>query len=82
MYCNQEAVRTVLKQLVVYAVVPSPIRRSVSLLELERGQTMLHWMMVTTMAEDAVGIKPVRGKIQHQSYYYYYYYCYYYYYYY
>jgi len=58
----QEAVRTVLKQLVIYAVVPSPIRRSVSLAELERGQTMLHWMMVMTMAEEAVGIKPVRGK--------------------
>jgi len=54
-------VRTVLKQLVRCAVVPSPIRRSVSLMELERGQTMLHWMMVTMKAEEAVGIKPVRG---------------------
>ena len=62
MLCIQEAVRTVLKQLVVYAVVPSPIRRSVSLAELERGQTMLHWMMVMTTAEDAVGIRPVRGQ--------------------
>jgi len=30
-------------------------------MELERGQTMLHWMMVTMKAEEAVGIKPVRG---------------------
>ena len=54
--------RTVLKQLVHCAVVASPIRRSVSLMELERGQTMLHWMMVMMKAEEAVGIKPVRGQ--------------------
>jgi len=54
-------VRTVLKQLVHCAVVPSPIRRSVTLRELERAQTMLHWMTVMTTAEDVVGIKPVRG---------------------
>ena len=51
-----------LKQLVVYAVMPSPIRRSVSLAELERGQTMLHWMSVVTVAEETVDIKPVRGE--------------------
>jgi len=56
-------VRTVMKQLVHCAVVPSPIRRSVSLAELERAQTMLHWMMVTTQADDTVGIKPIRGEI-------------------
>jgi len=61
-WCNQEAVRTVLKQLVSHAVVPSPIKRRVSLAELERGQTMLHWVMVTTTADETVGIKPVRGE--------------------
>jgi len=59
--CVQEAVRTLLKQLVACALVPSPIRRSVSLAELERGHTMLHWMMVMMNAEEAVDIKPVRG---------------------
>ena len=65
-YCwyIQEAVRTVLKQLVRCAIVPSPIKRSVSLVELERGQTMLHWMMEITRAEAAVGIKPVRGETE------------------
>jgi len=57
-------VRTVLKQLVHCAVVPSPIRRSITVVELERGQTMLHWMMVMTRAEEAVGIKHVRGKME------------------
>jgi len=57
-------VRTVLKQLVHCAVMPSPIRRSVSLVELERGQAMLHWMMAMTTAEESVSIKPVRGQIQ------------------
>jgi len=55
-------VRTVLKQLVHCAIVPSPMRRIVTLAELERGQTMLHWMMVMTRAEEVVDIKPVRGK--------------------
>jgi len=60
-------VRTVLKQLVHYTIVPSPIRRNVTLVELERSQTMLHWMMVMMRAEEAVGIKPVRGKTELSS---------------
>jgi len=58
-------VRTVLKQLVRCAVAPSPIKRSVSLAELERGQTMLQRIMVTTRADDAVGIKPVKGSTRY-----------------
>lgn len=56
--------RTVLKQLVRCAVLPSPIRRSVVLTELERCQTMLHWMMVMMKVEEAVGIKPIRGEMR------------------
>jgi hypothetical protein len=46
------------------AVAPSPMKRSVTLAELERSCSMLHKMAVYSKAEEVINIKPIRGLLK------------------
>ena len=58
----QEIVRSILKQMVKRAVMPSPIKRSCTLAELERAHSLLQKVAISCQVEDQTGIKTVRGK--------------------
>lgn len=57
----RETLRMILKQMVKRAVMPSPIKRSIQLLELERAQSMLQKVTVYLHAEETVGIQNIKG---------------------
>ena len=57
----RESMRTVMKQLVRCAVIPSPIRRNVDLAQLERCQAMLYQCMLTARAESKTSIHVKQG---------------------
>ena len=62
--------RTIMKQMVKRAVMPSPIKRNTSVAELERSQSILYKMAVLTQAEEKVGIRSKRGTFYKLLYYY------------
>lgn len=57
----RETLRMILKQMVKRAVMPSPIKRSIQLLELERAQSMLQKVTIYLHAEETVGIQNIKG---------------------
>lgn len=57
----QEAMRSIMKQLVKCAVSPSPIRRHSSVTELERGLSVLYHVITIRQAEDKLGIADKQG---------------------
>ncbi|XP_076465936.1 putative E3 ubiquitin-protein ligase HERC1 isoform X3 [Babylonia areolata] len=62
----KSAVRSIVRQLVNRATMPSPFRRVVSLAELERSFAVLHTDIVRTMAEEQLGL-PVTEETVSQS---------------
>lgn len=58
----REALRMILKQMVKRAVMPSPIKRSVQLIELERAQSMLQKVTAYLHADETIGVQSVRGR--------------------
>ena len=52
-----------MKQLVKRAVMPSPIKRNVSVADLERGQSVLYKMAITLQAEEDTGYRQKKGYI-------------------
>ena len=60
----QEVMRAMMKQMVKRAVMPSPIKRTLSQVELERAHSVLYKMALTAKAEDATNIKALQGKHQ------------------
>ena len=58
----QEVMRAMMKQMVKRAVMPSPIKRTLSQVELERAHSVLYKMALTAKAEDATNIKALQGK--------------------
>ncbi|KAK7116135.1 hypothetical protein V1264_001871 [Littorina saxatilis] len=62
----KSAVRSVVRQLVQRATMPSPFRRVVSLGELERSFTVLHADIVRTMVEEQLGL-PVAEDTPNQT---------------
>lgn len=57
----REALRMILKQMVKRAVMPSPIKRSVQLIELERAQSMLQKVTAYLHADETFGVQNIRG---------------------
>ncbi len=57
----QEAMRLIMKQMVKCAVLPSPVRRSVTIAELERAQMVLYKAAVQHSAEAQTNIKEKKG---------------------
>ena len=60
----QEAMRTIMKQMVKRAVMPSPIKRNVTLSDLERAQSVLYQMAVHRQAQDASGFSNTKDKFE------------------
>ena len=57
----RDAVRGIMKQMVKRAVMPSPIKRSLALGELERAQSVLHRSAVNHHSEEELGVKAKKG---------------------
>jgi hypothetical protein len=53
----REATRSIMKQMVKRAVLPSPIKTSVSMAELERAHMVLLQACVSRTAEEQTGIR-------------------------
>ena len=57
----RESMRSIMKQMVRKAVLPSPMKRTASLLDLERAQTMLYKVALASQAEQRNGLVEKRG---------------------
>ena len=57
----RESMRSIMKQMVRKAVLPSPMKRTASLLDLERAQTMLYKVALASQAEERNGLGEKRG---------------------
>ena len=57
----RESIRSIMKQMVRKAVLPSPMKRTASLLDLERAQTMLYKVALASQAEERNGLGEKRG---------------------
>ena len=61
----QEAMRTIMKQMVHKSVSKTPMKRQVGMLELERAYSVLHQMSMTIIAEEQSSIRIKLGKLIH-----------------
>jgi len=57
----RNAIRTILKQMVKRAVMPSPVRHVFGLDQLERAHSILQQMAFNASADSAIGLTAVRG---------------------
>ena len=59
----QEAMRTIMKQMVQKSVSNTPMKRQINILELERAYSVLHQMSMTIIAEEQSSIRTKFGTI-------------------
>ena len=59
----QEAMRTIMKQMVQKSVSNTPMKRQINMLELERAYSVLHQMSMTIIAEEQSSIRTKFGTI-------------------
>ena len=57
----RESMRTIMKEMVRKAVLPSPMKRTALLVDLERAQSMLHKVALMSQAEEGSGLVEKRG---------------------
>ena len=61
---TKEVIESIMKSLVAWAVMPSPIQRHVSVADLERAHNMLYQSIVNKVAEDSTQLNLKLGQCQ------------------